>query len=76
MGGRSNRQGPVDRAGAGAIVPAMDFLGYQDGVLCMEGVPMPGLAERLGTPFFLISEARLRANYQALERGLAGAVLR
>ncbi|HTG35463.1 MAG TPA: alanine racemase [Thermoanaerobaculia bacterium] len=54
----------------------MDFLGYQDGVLCMEGVPMPGLAERLGTPFFLISEARLRANYQALERGLAGAVLR
>jgi diaminopimelate decarboxylase len=54
----------------------MDFLGYRDGVLCMEGVPLPDLAERLGTPFFLIGEARLRANYQALERGLAGAVLR
>jgi len=54
----------------------MDFLGYRDGVLCMDGVPLPDLAERLGTPFFLIGEARLRANYLALERGLAGAVLR
>jgi diaminopimelate decarboxylase len=54
----------------------MDFLGYRDGVLCMNGVPLPALAERLGTPFFLIGEARLRANYRALERGLAGAVLR
>jgi len=54
----------------------MDFLGYRDGVLCMDGVPLPDLAERLGTPFFLIGESRLRANYRALERGLAGAVLR
>jgi diaminopimelate decarboxylase len=54
----------------------MDFLGYRDGVLCMDGVPLPDLAERFGTPFFLIGAARLRANYQALERGLAGAVLR
>jgi len=54
----------------------MDFLGYRDGVLCMDGVPLPDLAERLGTPFFLIGEARLLANYRALERGLAGAVLR
>jgi diaminopimelate decarboxylase len=54
----------------------MDFLGYRDGVLLMEGVPLPDLAARFGTPFFLIGEARLRANYQALERGLAGAVLR
>ncbi len=54
----------------------MNFLGYRDGVLCMEGVRLPDLAARFGPPFFLISEARLRANYQALERGLAGAVLR
>ena len=54
----------------------MDFLGYRDGVLCMDGVPLPDLAERLGTPFFLIGESRLRANYRALERGLPGAVLR
>ncbi len=39
----------------------------------MEGMALPDLAERLGTPFFLVSEARLRANYQALERGLSGA---
>jgi diaminopimelate decarboxylase len=43
------------------------------GVLRMEGVPLVELAERLGTPFFLISASRLRANYQALERGLAAA---
>lgn len=43
------------------------------GVLRMEGVPLAELAERLGTPFFLISAARLRANYRALERGLAAA---
>jgi diaminopimelate decarboxylase len=42
----------------------------------MEGVPLPELAERLGTPFFLLGEARLLANYRALERGLPGAVLR
>ena len=38
----------------------------------MEGVALTELAERLGTPFFLISASRLRANYRALERGLAG----
>jgi diaminopimelate decarboxylase len=42
----------------------------------MEGVSLAELAERLGTPFFLISESRLAANYRALERGLPGAVLR
>ncbi|HWM91880.1 MAG TPA: alanine racemase [Thermoanaerobaculia bacterium] len=49
------------------------FLDYAGGVLRMEGVPLAELAERLGTPFFLISESRLRANYQALERGLSAA---
>jgi diaminopimelate decarboxylase len=50
-----------------------EILDYRQGVLCMEGRPLPELAERFGTPFFLISESRLRANYQALERGLSGA---
>ncbi len=49
------------------------FLGYGDGGLRMEETPLAELAERLGTPFFLIGAARLRANYQALERGLAAA---
>jgi diaminopimelate decarboxylase len=53
------------------------FLDYAGGVLRMEGVPLAELAERLGTPFFLFGESRLRANWQALERGLgAGTVLR
>lgn len=52
------------------------FLGYQQSELRMEGVSLPDLALRLGTPFFLISESRLAANYRALERGLPGAVLR
>jgi len=49
------------------------FLDDAGGVLRMEGVALAELAERLGTPFFLISASRLRANYQALERGLAAA---
>ncbi len=39
----------------------------------MAGTPLPELVRSLGTPFFLFSEARLRSNYQALERGLSGA---
>jgi diaminopimelate decarboxylase len=49
------------------------FLDYSGGALRMEGVALAELAERFGTPFFLMSESRLRANYQALERGLATA---
>jgi diaminopimelate decarboxylase len=52
------------------------FLDYRHGILCLEGVPLDALAARFGTPFFLLSEARLIANYRALERGLPGAVLR
>jgi diaminopimelate decarboxylase len=62
----------------GSAEPA--FLAYDDGVLRMEGTSLPELVRKLGTPFFLFSEARLRSNYQALERGLsaagAGTVLR
>ena len=49
------------------------FLDYAGGMLRMEEVPLAELAERLGSPFFLISASRLRNNYQALERGLAAA---
>ena len=52
---------------------AVPFLSYAGGLLCMEGIALAELAERLGTPFFLISESRLRGNYRALERGLAAA---
>src|SRR5947199_951476 len=52
------------------------FLDYRHGILCLEGVPLDALAARFGTPFFLLGEARLIANYRALERGLPDAVLR
>jgi diaminopimelate decarboxylase len=53
------------------------FLDYAGGVLRMDGVSLAELAQRLGTPFFLFSASRLRANWQALERGMGtGTVLR
>jgi diaminopimelate decarboxylase len=55
----------------GEAEEAADFLTYRQGALCVQGTPLQALAERFGTPFFLISEARLRANYRTLARGLA-----
>jgi diaminopimelate decarboxylase len=52
------------------------MLAYESGHLCLEGRPLAPIAEEVGTPFFLISEARLKANYQALARGLSHAVER
>jgi len=57
----------------GSPEPAEAFLAYDSGALHMEGTSLPELVRKLGTPFFLFSEARLRSNYQALERGLSGA---
>lgn len=50
-----------------------DGLGYSGGDLHFEGISLPALAARLPTPFFLLSERRLRANYRGLETGLARA---
>ena len=47
------------------------MLSYKAGQLCIEGSSVKTLADELGTPFFLFSEARLRANYAALARGLS-----
>lgn len=47
------------------------MLSYRDGQLYLEGKSVKSLAEELGTPFFLISDARLRSNYNALTRGLS-----
>lgn len=47
------------------------MLSYEDRQLCLEGRPVKDLANELGTPFFLLSESRLRANYNALARGLS-----
>ncbi len=55
----------------GEGAPAADFLAYHQGSLCMQETPLAAMADRLGTPFFLVSEARLRVNYRNLERALA-----
>jgi diaminopimelate decarboxylase len=44
---------------------------YQSGRLAVDGHDLRALADRLGTPCFLLSEARVRANHEALRRGLA-----
>ena len=49
----------------------MSMLRYQGGHLLVDGHAVQALADKLGTPFFLISEARLRANYQAVARGMS-----
>ena len=49
----------------------MSMLHYQGDHLLVDGHAVQGLADKLGTPFFLISEAPLRANYQAVARGLS-----
>jgi diaminopimelate decarboxylase len=51
----------------------MPILGYRNEQLCWQGVAIQRLADEVGTPFFLASEARLRANYHALARGLFNA---
>ena len=56
------------------------FLGYRKGGLEMDGSALGELAALHGTPFFVISERRVLANYRALASGLgsapAGATLR
>jgi diaminopimelate decarboxylase len=52
------------------------MLAYESGHLCVEGRPIAALAEQIATPFFLISRARLEANYQALAAGLGQAAER
>ncbi len=47
------------------------MLSYKDGVLHVEQRPLSNLVEETGTPFFLFSEAQLRANFAALNRGLS-----
>jgi diaminopimelate decarboxylase len=43
-----------------------------DGVLHAEGVALPAIAERIGTPVYVYSAGHIRARFQELERALAG----
>ncbi len=52
---------------------AASLLNYRSGALCIDGVPLAKLAEGRETPFFLISERRLRSDYARLAQAFAAA---
>ncbi|MDH3451447.1 MAG: diaminopimelate decarboxylase [Gammaproteobacteria bacterium] len=50
----------------------MDYFDYSNGTLCAEQVPLPGLAERFGTPLFVYSRATLERHWHAFDEAFAG----
>lgn len=42
----------------------MNHFNYIDGILCAEGVPLPLIAEQIGTPFYCYSTATLERHYK------------
>ena len=52
------------------------MLSYQDNILHIEGKSLQKIAEETETPFFLLSESRIRRNYSALESGLSSSDVR
>src|ERR1044072_5590325 len=57
----------------GSEVTSRPFLAYRNERLEMDGVPLADLLARHPTPFFVIGEDRVIANYRALACGLAAA---
>jgi diaminopimelate decarboxylase len=51
--------------------PLMPAFAYQSGQLCCEGVPVPPLAARFGTPTYIYSRAAIRESFERLKRRLA-----
>lgn len=56
-----------DEAGLG-----VDHFLYRDGVLHAEEVPIPEIAEAVGTPFYCYSTATLARHYRLFDEALAG----
>lgn len=50
----------------------MDYFGYSSGLLQAEDVPIPSIAEAVGTPFYVYSAATLERHYRVFERAFAG----
>ncbi|ERJ20321.1 Diaminopimelate decarboxylase protein [Salinisphaera shabanensis E1L3A] len=50
----------------------MDYFEYRDGVLCAEGVALPEIAERFGTPCYVYSAATIARHYRVFDEALAG----
>jgi diaminopimelate decarboxylase len=49
----------------------MDAFAYRDGRLCAEEVPLPSLAEEVGTPAYVYSKAALLARYDEIADAFA-----
>lgn len=45
----------------------MDYFQYQDGVLCVEGLPLTDIAKQFGTPTYVYSRATLERHYRAFD---------
>ena len=50
----------------------MHHFTYRDGVLHAEGVSLPELAQRVGTPFYCYSSATIRRHYHVFAGAFAG----
>jgi len=50
----------------------MDHFEYHDGVLHAEGVALPDIARRFGTPCYVYSAATIRRHYRVFTEALAG----
>ncbi|MDF1613820.1 diaminopimelate decarboxylase [Desulfurivibrio dismutans] len=50
----------------------MDHFQYRDGVMWVEEVAVPEIADQVGTPFYLYSTATLQRHFRALDDSFAG----
>lgn len=50
----------------------MDYFEYRDGVLHAEDVPVPLLAERIGTPFYVYSQRTIERHLDVFAEGFLG----
>lgn len=48
----------------------MDHIGYKNGLLHVEDMPLPALAEKFGTPLYCYSAEQITRNYHAYEQAL------
>jgi diaminopimelate decarboxylase len=55
-----------------SALPGHPFIAYQDGQLCIEGVPAADLAREHSTPLFVYSQASMLAALAAYQKGFAG----
>ena len=49
-------------------LPHFPFIGYRAGILCVEDVPLPQVAETFGTPCFVYSRAALTQAFERFDR--------